>query len=947
MRSARVAAARPLAVALCLLTAGPLAAAPALAGPVAAAGLSLLPDSLYAAGLDALGVAPAEVTCFPEYNDRDTFRLAIVDSLMAAPSRLDALLPPLLDDLLAPADSADAADLAVLAGARRVLHPAPTGVRPPLLNLAPAPAGELAEPDVFFDRLLGRLLPRREAALAGLSPAERAWLVGESPHLLDEMENTDEIRHPVELRRLERAFSDRADSTLALWERVDRAALYDLGAGFVRESLAYARRLAAGRYAGPGAPAGAKDHRFDDGSLAGGDLLLALETEHGNIAVGGRGPNVYEGDFMFILDLGGPDVYRLASCAPDSAAGADLGGRGFRCLVDRGGDDRWTGLGDAALAGAFLGGAILLDEGGDDEYAAGSFDLGCGWLGVGVLVDAGGDDLYAGDRAVMGAGGGGLGVLRDLAGGDVYRAHMYAQGFGWVAGAGVLEDREGGDLYAALPKYTDILRYEDHSLTLSQGFAIGARPDFSGGVGLLADAAGNDAYVADIYGQGSAYWYSLGILWDRAGNDRYDAYQYAQGAGIHLAVGLLLDDAGHDAYMSNGVSQGCGHDLAFGLLRDLSGNERYATEGLSLGAGSANGVGVLLDATGEDGYLRRRANAVGYGNPRRHFGSLGLAADGAGDDWLAAASAPGAASGSLRGVFLDRDVALAGPVWDPGEAVPYEAGDYDWEEYFLMAASGEPRFREWQKAGQDSLVAHPECIPALIPFFDTKGARQRHTLKNVMQGIGAAAVDPLREVLREGPRAHWGIATWSLEVIRDPRAYPELMARLLAARDFKDRTAALAALARLEGLDGRQKRGLAAAGAAEAGRPGAHPMMLKELAYCLGQQEIGEASLLVDLAAAGHYAPRWTAREALARRTGWGDDLARAWRRADSPERLVRLAELLPLRPAREVRDRLREAARSPLGGDPAVRRALRRALDAHPAAASPALAPLAARLAD
>ncbi|MBN2172398.1 MAG: hypothetical protein JW819_13845 [Candidatus Krumholzibacteriota bacterium] len=933
---------------LCLLAAaGPIAVAPAAGGPVTAAGLSLLPDSLYAEALDALGVRPEEVTCFPETSDRDSFRLAIVDSLMAAPSRLDVLLPPVLDGLLAPADSADAADLAILAGARRVLHPAPADARPPLVSLVPAPAGELVEPAIFFTRLLDRLLPRREAALALLTPDERARLVGESPHLLDELEDTDTIRHPVELRRLEQAFSDRADSALALWARVDRAALYGVGASFVREALAYARRLAEERYAEPPAPTHREGHRFADGSTATGELLLAAATEHGNIAVGGAGANAYEGDFLFILDLGGADTYRLASSAPDSAAGADLGARGFRCLYDRGGDDRWTGLGDAALAGAFLGGAVLLDEGGDDAYLARSFDLGCGWLGVGVLVDTAGDDLYAGDRAVMGAGGGGLGLLRDLAGGDVYRAHMYAQGFGWVAGVGVLEDREGGDLYAALPKYTDILRYEDHSLTLAQGFAIGARPDFSGGVGLLSDAAGNDAYLADIYGQGSAYWYALGILWDRAGNDRYDAYQYAQGAGIHLAVGLLLDDAGHDAYTSNGVGQGCGHDLAFGLLRDLAGNERYSTEGLSLGAGSANGVGVLLDATGEDGYLRRRPDAVGYGNPRRHFGSLGLAADGAGDDWLARPSAPGAERGSLRGVFLDRDAALAGPVWDPGEAVPYEAGDHTWEEYFLMAASGEPRFREWQRAGLDSLVAHPECIGALVPFFDTKVARQRHTLKDVMLGIGAAAVDPLREVLREGPREHWGIATWSLEVIRDARAYPELMARLLSARDHRDRTAALAALARLEGLDGRQKRGLAAACTAEAGRPGAHPMMLKELAYCLGQQGVGESALLVDLAAAGHYAPRWTAREALAGRTGWGGDLARAWRRADSRARLARLAELLPLRPAGEVRDRLRDLAGTPLGDDPALRRALRRALDDHPAAGSPALAALRARLAD
>ncbi len=606
-----------------------------LAGPI-------LPDSLLAPALAGLGVEAGELRCFPETNDTDPFRLPIIDSLMTRVTAADRLIPELLDGLFAEPEEADplgAPELLWLRGMSGWLHPDVAGWgQDPweqqrlrlLFDLGDNPHA----PDRFLGNLIDELSRGRSVALAKLTPAERNHLIGESIQLLDETDDTDDVRDPVALRRLELESSTEIDSILGLWTRVDRAGLHVIGERFLQQAAWYSRILYLERYReDPPAPQYKEGHCFPDGSSATGELLYAVSSPYGNIAIGGEGENRYDGNFLYILDLGGDDRYRLGSHWPTTETPIDDSLAGFRCLHDIAGNDYYEALANGALAGAFLGASLLIDEAGDDIYRARSFDLGCGWLGVGVLVDNAGNDDYSGDKVVMGAGGGGVGLLRDIAGQDSYRAHLYAQGFAYCGGLGVLDDHAGGDLYAALPGYIDILRYEDHSITLSQGFSIGSRPHYSGGIGVLRDGGGNDSYSADIYGQGAAYWYSLGLLLDEGGNDNYYAYQYAQGAGIHLALGYLIDKAGNDSYSNHGVGQGCGHDLAFGLLRDMAGNDRYSCTDLSQGAGSANGIGILLDDSGLDGYLSKGIKAPGYGNPRRQFGSSGaLARSGAACD---------------------------------------------------------------------------------------------------------------------------------------------------------------------------------------------------------------------------------------------------------------------------------------------------------------------------
>lgn len=343
-----------------------------------------------------------------------------------------------------------------------------------------------------------------------------------------------------------------------------------------------------------------------------------VQTPLGRIAVRGTGNDTYEGFYDLIIDLGGDDEYYLSRSEEFHN----------QIIIDLAGNDKYFALSDHVMGAGFFSTGILDDWSGDDIYIANKFSQGCGLFGTGILIDRAGDDLYRGDIGCQAASSFGVGLLLDYEGRDTYNSALYSQGFGFIMGASALVDNSGNDSYTAGWKYGDILRYEDHYVSLSQGFGYGLRPYFSGGIGLLVDGAGNDQYSADIFGQGASYWYALGGLIDYGGNDNYIAYQYAQGAATHMCVATLVDISGEDLYSSKGVSQGCGHDIAFGLLLDCNGNDQYSATDLSQAAGSANGIGMLIDLRGDDGHIARvQMNTHGYGNPRREFGSIGLFLD--------------------------------------------------------------------------------------------------------------------------------------------------------------------------------------------------------------------------------------------------------------------------------------------------------------------------------
>lgn len=316
--------------------------------------------------------------------------------------------------------------------------------------------------------------------------------------------------------------------------------------------------------------------------------------------VGGRGPNIYSKDcpFALIIDLGGDDTY-----GPGIGGVVGGAGKGFVSMViDLGGNDTWesTGL-PVSQGGALFGFACVVSMGGSNVYRGGSLSQGSGMMGQGILADLSGDDLYLAAVHSQGAGTLGTGLLLDRSGDDIRRVASFGQGFGGPGGTGVLVDGDGHDVYLAGFAFPhDPLLPRDHR-AMSQGFGMGLRPFIAGGVGMLLDYGhGNDTYRAEVFGQGSSYWYALGILVDEGGQDLYSAAQYSQGTGIHLSAGVLADLSGDDQYISrHGPAQGSAHDLSTGFLFDGGGNDIYVTDG-GQGLALTNSAAVFVDMGGND-----------------------------------------------------------------------------------------------------------------------------------------------------------------------------------------------------------------------------------------------------------------------------------------------------------------------------------------------------------
>ena len=472
-----------------------------------------------------------------------------------------------------------------------------------------------------------------------------------------------------------------------------------------------------------------------------------VETPIGRIGIGGPGNDVYDGMFALIIDMGGDDVYRLGDHSKGGYQNMPI-----RCIVDLSGNDTYVG-GQYSLAAAVCGVGIVIDRDGDDTYRSGDFTQGAAVFGVGILHDLAGNDAYFGGQNTQGAGVFGLGLLIDDDGHDTYRCHAQGQGFGATRGFGMLLDRSGNDQYLAASPYVDVLRYEAHYVTFTQGAALGYRPLASGGIAILADHSGNDVYVTDIYGQGTAYWFGLGAVIDRSGEDRYQAYQYAQGSGVHLATGLLHDQGGDDVYVSHGVSQGCGHDVALGALVDEHGNDSYVTESLSLGGGNANAVSILVDRTGNDSYIaQNEKNTFGYSDLRRYSGMIGIFVDGGGTDRYGETTRNDTITvKSTYGAFVDN-----ARVTDATPSRPeptYEEMDLsdNVDSLFIQASAAPLKYQNNVKPARDKLVdMGAAVVQHLSQYFGTKMPRERLALEYVLPKIREADTPTVDAYLAAG-----------------------------------------------------------------------------------------------------------------------------------------------------------------------------------------------------
>ncbi len=460
---------------------------------------------------------------------------------------------------------------------------------------------------------------RLRAFASGLTPGEHAYVRREAPALF-RYNADDTLLTPVE-REHERVRSEKViDSVLSLAARLPLPVLAEASREFddVLSALLAAARADSGQ------------GEF----LVLRSMLHTLRREGIPVIFGEPDDDVHHLEALLaplrrgiVFDPGGNDRYILSGMAQPGA---------WLIILDASGDDVYhAGAPDDSTAGAaaFASVQLIADLSGNDRYEGGDFAFGAAVAGYSRVLDLAGDDHYVARSASLGFAFHGLGIVQDRTGDDTYSTAFLSQGASSTFGFGLLLDEAGDDTYITRPEFLDDLRYRDRFLSLSQGFSSGFAPRYGGGLAVLWDRAGNDRYVADIYGQGAGYWFAWGLLMDDDGNDSLTAWQYAQGAGVHFAAGMMLDGGGHDVRVSKGVSQGCGHDGGFGLFVDAAGDDHNTAVDMSAGAGSANGLGVFLDVAGDDVHaMGNHAMTLGHADMRRDRPSMGFFLDLAGRD---------------------------------------------------------------------------------------------------------------------------------------------------------------------------------------------------------------------------------------------------------------------------------------------------------------------------
>ncbi len=355
-----------------------------------------------------------------------------------------------------------------------------------------------------------------------------------------------------------------------------------------------------------------------------GDILMVMECPAGKILVGGKGNNEYELEkmqgFCAVIDLGGNDVYREGLVSMN---------RPVLLIIDEDGDDVYTGKLPAIQGSSILGVSCLIDRNGNDRYDALHVAQGTTMGGVGILLDMAGNDTYSGVRRVQGTALGGIGLAIDLGGNDSYHAAMWAQGLGHPKGFGMLDNVAGNDTYYLGGIYPDSYPETPGYEGWGQGLGSGLRDLAGGGIGVLLEGGGDDAYEYDYIAHGGGYWQGVGILRDFSGNDNHAGstkkafnggprtqqqfQRLGNGFGCHYAVGFMFDDFGNDIYHSTIMNNGFGWDAAFGILLDFQGHDKYtAVGGGSCGNGAQASMGILFDYDGNDNYY---GSSQGYAAP--------------------------------------------------------------------------------------------------------------------------------------------------------------------------------------------------------------------------------------------------------------------------------------------------------------------------------------------
>lgn len=348
-----------------------------------------------------------------------------------------------------------------------------------------------------------------------------------------------------------------------------------------------------------------------------GPILAAAELEGiGWVVVGASEENAY--DLTRVVGVINPEG--------DSRFHGDGYRLGVRWVINLDGESHHTGSPEQGPASALLGVSVVDERGGDTIYEGEMLSAGAALFGMSLLLDRGGNDVYRGTDWSMGAAMYGAGLLFDLgSGSDLYLGEFLCQGVGGARGLGLLVDTGGNDLFRANGPQPSGYQTPAVFNAFSQGIGFGLRGYTAGGIGILANLAGNDRYEVGEFGQGGGYFLGLGILYDAAGDDFYYGTRYAQGFGVHQGVGILVDAAGDDTYWAQSVAaQGAGWDLGTGLLWDGGGNDTFRARGLAQGSAAQQAFGFLISEGGDNHFHSQTQRAQGQsGNDDYHWEATG------------------------------------------------------------------------------------------------------------------------------------------------------------------------------------------------------------------------------------------------------------------------------------------------------------------------------------
>lgn len=596
-----------------------------------------------------------------------------------------------------------------------------------------------------------------------------------------------------------------------------------------------------------------------------GDIVASEDTPWGRIIIGGKGSSYYSNiNPLLIIDLGGDDeyhnVYSSPSFSPFNASTS--------VILDLAGNDIHRSTKKYTQGSAAFGCSFLVDCAGDDTYLSADFSQGCGLFGLGVLDDRKGNDRYRADIMAQGAAAFGIGIVADREGNDSYHGSLYNQGSAFTGGLGLVIDAQGDDTFFAGGTYPDYREPEGAFVSFAQGCGFGDRNYASGGLGILWNGRGNDHYSGSYFAQGSGYWLGTGMLIDRAGSDRYEARRYAQGAATHRAAGALVDRAGNDVYASWGATQGCGYDFARGLLADAGGDDLYSATWFAQGTGGKSGNGLLIDHRGNDTY--RSGSFCSQGNAQywdeEKSGSIGLAMDLRGEDTYSGAGQNNQRwrQGQFGGGIDTADV-LDMPDWqamsEPRPPVPVpEPGRLQRFEHSEPLPELEIDLNDEgarQAAVQQLAERGPDIIPRLLEYVSINDVQLSFTVKESIAKMGTDAAPALREALAEhgyAPRVV-SFILWVLGDLKDDSSL-ETFLSCIPSQEGIVRTAAMRGISRL--AHGLPVETLLPAAADET------PAVRKFCAVALGSsREASAIKTLVALLADGHYTVRFAAFESL------------------------------------------------------------------------------------